>query len=75
MISQPNESSHGHWDTYSPRLWVVESTAGAMKPGLHEGWYECLEYDKKTNVFTLDRGPEIMAPHREIRCKIVHLPV
>ena len=56
MITQPGESSPGHWDTYSPRLWVVESTAGAIRPGLTEGWYECLEYDKKTNVFTLLNG-------------------
>ena len=73
MISQPGESSHGHWDTYSPRIWVVESTAGAIKPGLTEGWYECLEYDKKTGVFTLDRGTDIQPAHREIRCKIARL--
>jgi hypothetical protein len=73
MITQPGESSRGHFDTYSPRLWVVESTAGAVRPGLTEGWYECLEYDKKTSVFTFDRGPDIQLPHREIRCKIVRV--
>jgi hypothetical protein len=73
MISQPGTSSHGHFDTYLPRLWVVESTAGAMSPGLTEGWYECLEYDKKTGIFTLDRGSDIQPGHREIRCKIVPL--
>src|SRR6185437_10394296 len=32
MISQPGESAPGS-DTYTPKLWVVESTAGAMRPG------------------------------------------
>jgi hypothetical protein len=73
MISQPGEWSHGHWDTHTPRLWVVESTAGAIQPGLTEGWYACLEYDKKTKVFTLDRGTDIHPAHREIRCKIARL--
>jgi len=73
MISEPGHRSPGHWDTYSPRLWVVESTGGAISPGLTEGWYECLEYDQKKKVFTLDRGPEIQASRREIRCKIALL--
>lgn len=73
MITQPGESSPGHFDTYSPKLWVVESTAGAVRHGLTEGWYECLEYDQKTSIFTFDRGPEIKQAHREIRCKIVRL--
>jgi hypothetical protein len=73
MITQPGESSPGHFDTYSPRLWVVESTAGAVRPGLTEGWYACLEYDQKTGVFTFDRGTDIQLGHREIRCKIVPL--
>jgi hypothetical protein len=73
MITQPGTSSPGHFDTYSPRLWVVESTAGAIRPGLTEGWYECLEYNDKTGVFTLDRGGDIQPPHREIRCKMVPL--
>jgi hypothetical protein len=73
MISQPGKWSHGHFDTYSPRLWVVESTAGAVRPGLTEGWYACLDYDKKTGIFTLDRGTDIQPQHRDIRCKIVPL--
>lgn len=73
MITEPGKSSNGHFDTYSPRLWVVESTAGAIRPGLTEGWYECLDYDKKTGVFTLERGADIQPAHKEIRCKIVPL--
>ncbi|MBV6431421.1 MAG: hypothetical protein IANPNBLG_01551 [Bryobacteraceae bacterium] len=73
MITEPGRRSFGHWDTYSPRLWVVESTGGAVRPGLSEGWYECLDYNAKTGVFTLDRGEGIQAAHREIRCKIALL--
>jgi hypothetical protein len=74
MITQAGESSKRlNWDTYNPRLWVVESTAGAINPGLTEGWYECIDYDQKKGVFTLDRGPDIMPLHRQISCKIVQL--
>lgn len=73
MITQAGMSAPGHWDTYSPKLWVVESTAGSVPPGLHEGWYECLDYNKKTGIFHLDRGDDFPEINREIYCKIVAL--
>ncbi|MEO8132015.1 MAG: hypothetical protein ABJF23_32265 [Bryobacteraceae bacterium] len=75
MVTEPSRRSAGHWDTYSPRLWVVESTAGALQPGLSESWYECLDYKQSTGVFTLSRGDTIKPEHKEIRCKIALLSV
>jgi hypothetical protein len=74
MITQAGQASPGrYWDT-SPRLWVVESTAGAVQPGLTEGWYELVDWNEKTGVFKFNRGAAIQAGHQEISCKVIQLP-
>ncbi len=73
MITEPNETMPGTFDPYSPRVFVVESTLGALDPGLSEGWYECLSYDKKKRTFKLFRGSKIKPEKQEIQCKIALL--